>query len=79
MTKSENGFTYISLPLLVNSFEDGIQLVYLLHGISGTGVLPNQHKVLHHCRKKSLCETSSLFFTVIPHLVRMNPSWLQAA
>lgn len=74
MTKSENGFTYISLPLLVNSFEDSIQLVYLLHGISGTGVLPDQDKVLQHCKKQeirqNLCDTSSLLFpvTVMSHL-----------
>lgn len=50
MTKSKNGLTYISLPLLVNSFEDGIQLVDLPHGISGTSVLPDQDEILHHCK-----------------------------
>lgn len=42
--------TYIDLPLPLCAFEDGVQLVDLLHGVLGTGVLPDQHKILHHCK-----------------------------
>lgn len=44
--------TYIRLPLLVNPGEDSVELVNLLHGGSRTGVLPNQHKILYHCKKR---------------------------
>lgn len=54
---NKNGWTYVSLPLLVNPLEDGVQLVDLLHGISGTGVLPDQDKILHHYSEKQECMT----------------------
>lgn len=44
------GLTYIDLPLLLRAFEDGVKLVNLLHGVLGRGVLPDQHKILHHCK-----------------------------
>lgn len=44
------GLTYIDLPLLLRAFEDGVQLVDLLHGVLGRRVLPDQHKVLHNCK-----------------------------
>lgn len=41
--------TYIDLPRLLDAFDHGVQLLHLLHGAPGAGVLPDQHKVLHHC------------------------------
>lgn len=50
---SKHYLTYVSLPLLVNPFKDSVQLVDLLHGIPGTRVLPDQDKILYHCKKQT--------------------------
>lgn len=42
--------TYVNLPLFLHAFADRVELADLLHGIPGRGVLPDQHKILHHCK-----------------------------
>lgn len=47
---SDGGSTYLNLPLVVNAFENCIEFINLLHGISWTGVMSNQDEILHHCK-----------------------------
>lgn len=82
--QQSNALTYIIFPLLVNLFEDSVELVNLLHGISGTGVLPDQDKILYHCNQQlwqlfTVCASSYGVYMQKHDVTQFNLNFIQVS